>query len=174
MPMADTYGALVDRFAEALNREFERDESLYEVDPAVAARVGEEVARVALGHLRWRLAAGECLTTSDLVEMWGITRQAIAKRVKCGSLLGLPGRGTTYFPRWQFDDALPDLRPVVSQILKIFGHHMGQVDPMIVASWAATPQPELRGRTPREWIQHGKDEECLLRAANAAARELAR
>ena len=171
--MSDTPDAISDRFTTAVRRAFDRDSSLKDVDIASAERIGEEAARVAIANLRWSVAAGRTLTTSDLIARWGVTRQAIAKRVKSGSIIALPGRLTTHFPAWQFDGTTGEVRPVVKHILKTFEYYTGHRDSMVIAAWAATPQPELDNRTPRDWIEAGADEERLIRLAQATARELA-
>lgn len=174
--MADSYATLNERFRELLSRAFEENPDLHEVDILVAENAAEEAARIALSTVKWSRAAGDCYTTSDLVARWDVSRQAIAKRVVTGSLIGLPGKTTTYFPQWQFDDEGRDVRPVVRSILKVFKHYLGRPEPELVASWAATPQPELEGEQPRSWmlLYPKVGDEQLMRCAHITAKGLSR
>ena len=94
----------------------------------------------------------------------GIIRQALYKRVRVGALLGIPGRGITYFPTWQFDHDLQP-RKAVKDVITTF-RNAGVDDPRLVLSWAAKEQPELKGKggphSPREWIARGGEEDPLL------------
>jgi hypothetical protein len=171
--MADALAALLNQYEDILRRSFEADPTLKDVEIDLAELIAEEAARMTVGSLRWRLATGESITTKDLTLRWQVTRQAIAKQVKTGHLLGVPGRTTTYFPTWQFDETTSEVRPVVIAILKVFAKYCGQVDPMVIASWAATPQPELHGLSPRDWIERRRNSRPLLKAAEATARGLA-
>ncbi|MHB1446573.1 MAG: hypothetical protein ACYCTI_02695 [Acidimicrobiales bacterium] len=61
-----------------------------------------------------------------------------------GTLLGLPGRGTTWFPTFHL--AAHAVRPVVARILAAFAETLGQKpDPLIVASWASAAIPSVLG-----------------------------
>lgn len=106
--------------------------------------------------------------------MLGVSRQALAKRQKHGSLIGLAGRRSTLFPAWQFDQAKRAVRPVVADITAAFRDELGNADPAVIASWATTPQHEdLAGSTPADWIANGTDAEWAVRAACRAASRLA-
>lgn len=84
-------------------------------------------------------------------------------------MLGLPGRGVTLFPVWQF--AGSTVRPVVAELIGAF-RAVEPYDPLIVASWATSAQPEL-GTTPAEWLEAGGDERQLVDLARRSAIELA-
>jgi len=129
----------------------------------------------ALGAARSRRLLGEDrLDTSDAALLLGVTRQALHKRVRAGTILGVPGRGTTWFPAWQFG---PDrtTRPVIARVLSAFAtaDPDRRADPWNVLSWADTAQPELNGARPADVIADGDRDEQVLDAAVAAARDLA-
>jgi hypothetical protein len=171
--MADALAVVKQQFEEAVDEEFHRDVNLFAVDPAVAAEIARHAARAVAGNLRWRLALGDSLTTTELVKWWEVTRQALNERLRSGELVGLKGKNTTHYPRWQFDDesgTTHRVRPVVENILKIF-RSAGDLDHEAVVSWAASPQPELQGRTPRDVIDDPAFQSDLERAAAAAVRE---
>ncbi len=83
----------------------------------------------------------------------------------------MPGRGTTWFPAWQFT---PDrtVRPVVREVLAAFAAREVPADPWAVLSWSGTPQPELGEGLPAEWIAAGRPDGPVLAAAAQAARAL--
>jgi hypothetical protein len=152
------------------------DGLLHDLLPDKAREYGFRAARAALAPVVWARAVGERLDTSQAVEVLGVTRQALAKRVRAGSLLGLPGRGTTYYPAWQFDFESREVRPVVRHILAAFAEELDRPDPYVIAAWAATPQYEdLGGLTPAEWVAKtgGHDYRSLSEAARRAAARLA-
>lgn len=144
------------------------------LDDSDAFELGRRGAREALAPLAWRAVAGEVLNTTQLTELLQISRQAIAKRVRHRSLLAIAGRGVSYFPIWQFDLDERRVRPVVKDVLDAFADALGDVDPLIVLSWARSPQhDELEGLTPQEWIQKDCSNEALKLAARRAAAALA-
>ncbi len=114
------------------------------------------------------------LDTTEAADQLGITRQALYKRVKAGTLLGVPGRGTTYFPTWQFDHNLQP-RKAIRDVIGAF-RDAGVDDPLVVPSWAAKEQPELEGPglhySPKDWIARGGKEEPLLLSARRTAATL--
>lgn len=78
--------------------------------PNQAEQLGGRVVGAALAPKIWAEVVGERFDTAQLVQMVGITRQALAKRVAGGTLLGLPGKGTTFYPSWQFDLSAEPIR----------------------------------------------------------------
>lgn len=141
---------------------------------AEALELGRRGAREALAPLLWRALAGETFDTTQVSELLDITRQAINKRVRNGTLLALPGKRTTHFPVWQFDLDRREVRPVVKDVLEIFTAALDELDPYVVTSWARSPQhEELEGLTPQDWITKGADEEMLRVNAQRAAAALA-
>lgn len=155
--------ALVDRHKEAIS-ELSYDE---------ARQLGAQAADAAVAPLIWAAALGERWPTTTVTEFLHITRQALHKRVVNGSALGLPGRGTTWFPVWQFDLDAREVRAVVAEIITAFRDELGAVDPLVIASWATTDQAEL-GMSPEQWLTAGKDPAEVARIARRASAELGR
>lgn len=148
---------------------------LAQLDGDAAAQLVRDAISYALGAARSRRLLGEDrLDTSDTALLLGVTRQALHKRVRAGIILGVPGRGTTWFPAWQFG---PDrtTRPVIARVLSAFAtaDPDRRADPWNVLSWADTAQPELNGARPADAIADGDHDEQVLDAAVAAARDLA-
>jgi hypothetical protein len=161
---------------QAFQRRIANSPFLDGVDEHEARRLGREAAEVVLRPLVWRHLLGEDrLDTTQVARLLGVTRQAIHKRVQAGHLFGVPGRGTTWFPAWQFDVEGTRVYPVVPQLLTVWNESLGpeKLDPVAILSWSRTPQPELDGRTPDEWIALGKPDAEVLEAARQAAQALA-
>lgn len=129
---------------------------------------GLEAGRDALARLRWAAAVGDRLDTKTVVEMLGRSRQALNERAKRGTLLGLPGKGTTWFPSWQFADG--EVRAGVSEILTTLGEVLQS--PLSIASWAQTPQAELDGSSAAEWLSADRPAKAVLEVAQRTAEEM--
>jgi hypothetical protein len=139
-----------------------------------AEELGRQAARTVLAPLQWRAVADDVFDTTQVCELLGISRQAVAKRVRHRSLLAIPGRRTTYFPTWQFDLDRGIVRPVVKDLLRIFDESLGTADPLVIASWSNSSQhDELKGLSPQEWIQKDGSDKALALAAERAAAALA-
>lgn len=159
---------------QSIARDDRIQEPLATLSDADATELGRRGAREALAPVLWGVVTGDVFDTSQASELLGVTRQAINKRVRNRSLLALPGRGTTYFPVWQFDLEQRTVRPVTKEVLDAFFDAVDGIDPFQVASWSSSPQyEELEGMTPQEWIHKGGDENALRIAARRAAAALA-
>ena len=176
--------AHADQMREALARGFRErldalpNHMLDSLSPSQAEHLGGRVVGSALAPKIWADVVGERFDTAQLVEMLRITRQALAKRVTSGTLLGLPGKGTTFYPTWQFDlSAEPvRIRRSVAAAFTAWVEEMGSLDPPAVASWAQTRQPELHDLTPVEYLGKGggdNGDELLIFSARVTASRLA-
>ncbi|MDE0117528.1 MAG: hypothetical protein OXT07_13030 [bacterium] len=163
---------LVDAFLERLSparREID------EMGADEARELGTRAAEDAIASARWSRLVGDRIDTSEAAELLGVTRQALSKRQASGSLLGLPGRGTTWYPTWQLDIEKKEIRPEVRHIIGAFRDSLGEgADPFLIASWASTAQHEdLDGLSPAEWLAQGNGPEDLRQAAQRTAQRLA-
>lgn len=164
--------AVADSFLEQL---IAPAELLGKLDNEEAARLGRRAAEQVLAGARWSQVVGDRLDTTQVGRLLGVTRQALAKRQTVGSLLGLAGDGTTWYPTWQFDLDDGHIRPEVRDLIGAFRDRLDDVDPLLIAAWATTPQDEdLAGDTPSYWLRTGRDPDQLRRAAERAAARLAR
>jgi hypothetical protein len=171
--MGDSIAALQEGFNERLNALLDRHKELVlQLSVEQARGLGAQGADAAVAPVIWSAAVGERWPTTTVTEFLHVTRQALHKRVVNGSVIGLPGRGTTWFPVWQFDLNAHEVRAVVADIVKTFRDELG-ADPFVIASWATTDQPEL-GISPEEWLTAGKDPTEVVRIAQRTASELAR
>lgn len=171
--MADAIAALQAGFTERLAALAGRHHDLIsELDVDEARRLGAQGAEASVAPLIWGAAVGDRWPTSTVTEFLRVTRQALHKRVGNRTVLGLPGRGTTWFPVWQFDMGTHEVRQEVADVLAAFAD-AGAADPFVVASWATTDQSEL-GMSAEEWLAAGKDPAEVVRVARRAAGELGR
>lgn len=165
-----TAAFVIDGFVEVLAADAEQ---LDQLDAHEATRLGRRAASQALAAARWSQVVGDRLDTTQVTRLLGVSRQAVAKRRQTGSLLGLPGDGTTWYPTWQFDTAEARIRPGVRDLIGAFRDRLDEVDPLVIAAWATTPQDEdLTGHTPAQWLRAGRDPDHLRRAAARAAARL--
>jgi hypothetical protein len=170
--MSDVIAGWQDGFRERLKVLADRHRELVsDLDYEEARRLGAQAADAAVAPLVWNAAVGDRWPTTTVVEFLHVTRQALHKRIANGTILGLPGRGTTWFPVWQFDLHAHAVRPVVAEVIAAFRDDLGSTDPFVIASWATTHQPEL-DMSPEEWLNMGKDPAEVGRIAHRAARDL--
>ena len=137
-----------------------------------AHQVGRQAARTVFAPLIWDAQVGDRWDVRRSSEFLNISRQALYKRVRSGTALGVPGQGTTYFPVWQFDLDKHLIRQVVAEIIGVFREADEEVDPLVIAAWA-TAETGLLNASPAEWIQEGDDETAVVTAARRAAAGLA-
>jgi hypothetical protein len=172
----------VDTFAaieEGLRQELTRDKKLWRLVEHLteeeAFELGKEAGRAVLGPVLWRHMLGEDrFDTSAAARLLQVTRQALHKRTQAGKLLAVPGRGTTWYPAWQFDVDNRRVRSSVQAALAAWVDVLGPgFDRETVLAWANSPQPELADRTPAEWIEEGAEERPLVESARRTARRLA-
>jgi len=166
--------AFSEGFETGLNQLFDRHKELWDVLPDDAVEYGRRAASSAVAPVLWAKAIGERYDTTAVTELLGVSRQALHKRVMSGTILGVPGRGTTWFPAWQFDQSLREVRPVMARIIGTFRDPLTTFDPLAIAAWATTPQEDdLDGTTPEDWIVAGNSQDRVVESARRAARALA-
>lgn len=162
-----------DEFGSILKSHPDVNDALVVLVDDEAEEIGRRAARAALAPLLWRALARDVFDTSQVAELLDVSRQALNKRVRHRSLLALPARRTTYFPTWQFDFDRRIVRPVIKDLLVAFHDALDELDPFVIVSWSRSPQPELDGMTPQEWIQKSGSDDRLKLSAKRAASSLA-
>lgn len=167
----ETMRVLVSGFLERL---LEEPDLVAKFEPEEARRLGAAAAGEIVAAARWSQVVGDRIDTTTATQLFGVTRQALAKRQAAGSILGIPGNGTTWYPTWQLDPVSGEIRAEVREIIGAFRDRLDDFDPLIVAAWATTPQYEdLDGHSPEQWIRLGLDRQRLRIAAERAAARLA-
>lgn len=129
---------------------------------------GYEAAHAALAPIAWSKAVGERIDTPEAQKVTGVSRQALQKQVRNETLLGLPGKTTTYFPSWQFDFMRGGIRPEAKKVLRAFKSR-GQFDPYMISAWMTTPNVDLGQDTPAHVLENGKEVERLIEVVVEAA-----
>ncbi|MER6187733.1 hypothetical protein [Streptomyces sp. NPDC001652] len=169
--MSDSIEYLIAGFTEGAHK-IPHDVSV-NLDPVAAHRMGLEAAYAALAPMIWAEKVGETLDTTQVTRLLQVSRQALAKRVTAGTLLGLPGRGTTHYPAWQFDFDNGSLRPEAREIFEIFVTELGKLDVYALSVWMNTPSALFDGLAPCEWLVKKRDPRRVLDAARRVAGRLA-
>jgi hypothetical protein len=102
---------------------------------------------------------GGTLTSDEVAGTLGITRQAVEKRRRAGSLLALTtGRHGYRYPVWQFDKS--GVVPGLGDVLQALASH----DEWMQAAFFLGKNPRLNDRTPIDLLKAGE----LKRVLNAA------
>jgi hypothetical protein len=137
-----------------------------------ALELGHQGARAVFAPLMWSAAVGNRWDVRRTTEFLGISRQALYKRLRNGSALGIPGRGTTWFPIWQFDPKQQIVRAATGSIIKAFRDADPEIDPLVIGAWAVKENRHLADKSPADWLAEAGDDESVVLAARRAARGL--
>ena len=168
--------------AEGFNEEFGRllsahekalDEYFGTLSDPQAFELGRQAARTVFAPFIWGTKVGDRWDVRRSSEFLKMSRQALYKRVRTGTALGVPGQGTTWFPAWQFDTDKHLIRHVVGEIISVFREADEDVDPLVIAAWGTKADESLDDRSPAEWIRQGGDDDRVVTAARHAAAGLA-
>ncbi len=113
-----------------------------------AAEVGRRAALLVQSATAWQDHLGALLDVRQTMDLLGVaTRQAVYDLAARHRLLGLARHGGGMaFPAFQFDPSTGRPYNIVPELLVAFA--AAGVDTYTVATWLATGQDELDGRTP--------------------------
>jgi hypothetical protein len=164
---------IVESFQRHLSRMLEsRDYLLDKVDDDHADELGRRGAEAAVAPLIWGEAVGERWSTTETAEFLGVTSQALHDRVKRGTLLGLPGRGVTWFPTWQLNLAKRQVRTVVADLIEAFRDIDQPLEAVEIGAWARRPRADLDDLSPGDWIAAERADGPVITAALRSAAHL--
>jgi hypothetical protein len=139
-------------------------------DPEVQARLGRRAALLATSELTWDEHLGPMYAWSDVAALLGTvtTRQGISDLAKRHRLLALPTKaGKMLYPAFQFHGA----RAIAGLHELLLELDASGASPWTQASWFVTPQDELDGTSPVEYLSRRRlDERVLLAVRRMAAR----
>ena len=111
------------------------------------------------------LELGPFYDTAGLTRWLGVSRQALADRVRRGSLLACRTQdGHLVYPAFQFDGG-GAIRPGLAPVLKIFTGHDG----WLVATWLVSGTDALDGSSAMDWLALGRDRAVVTDLARADA-----
>jgi hypothetical protein len=153
-------------------------EPLLEIERRYRAQ-GRSVADAGLEEVARRMTAmvpaaspvnaqfGPFYRTDQVVRLLGITRQAVADRVRKRSLLGMrTTEGTWVYPTFQFVDR--GILAGLSDTLRCFD--LAIADGWAVAAWLTSPSAALRGQRPVDRLRAGDGVADVLAVARDAMR----
>jgi hypothetical protein len=152
-------------FAQTVGALLGRERSL-SVD---AARRG---ALLAAAGQAWESELGPLLSTADVRELLGVSRQRVDELLRSRRLIALlDSAGRRRYPAFQFHDG----RPLQSLVAAFWSIADAAIDPWTAASWCtAADDDALEGHSPAAWARDGRDATLLARVARQDAARLGR
>jgi hypothetical protein len=159
----------IDRAVDAFRATLLEQHALVGADAGDAAEVGRRAALLVGGATAWREHLGELLDLRQVIDVLGVTtRQAVYDLVARHRLLGLPRQGGGMaFPAFQFNADSGRPYDVMPSVLCQFA--AAEVDPYTVATWLATRQEDLDGRSPASLFADPAAAEQIRAASKRAA-----
>lgn len=127
-----------------LLRQPEAMQAIPSSDPLAKARLRGLVAKKQL-----LVAEGGCLSSSEVGEILGISRQGVDKRRSNGKLIGLPKGRTYVYPAWQFAEGRTLFG--LEEILE----HLKVRNPWMQTAWMLNGNSRLSEHSPLEVLREG-------------------
>ena len=141
------------------------------ITPEISAQAAHLVRSMTDPRPKLHELIGPVVTTADVVDWLGISRQGINKAVRENRILAVQAPSTTwYYPTWQ----LQDDHSVVSDLQAVLGRLDGRCDQLVTARWFQVPNDDLDGVTPAEWLTSRSELHAVVGAAEAFASARAR
>jgi hypothetical protein len=123
----------------------------------VAERMAARFDVLARSFTRRRELLADSLTSSQVAQLLGTSRQTPHDRVESGTLLAVMDRGALRFPIWQFDpDGEGGVVAGLPAVLRAL-----EVSPMAKVSWLTRPNYMLDGETPLACLKSGDVERVV-------------
>jgi hypothetical protein len=107
------------------------------------------IARNAGHRLELLERCGATLTAEQAGKLIGISRQAIDKRRRSGTLIGLRQGGSWHYPRCQFDEQRHEVIAGLPRLLEA----MPKSSPWVILDFLLAPDQTLNGRTPLDVLR---------------------
>jgi hypothetical protein len=122
-----------------------------------AERMAARFDVLARSFARRRELLADSLTSSQVAQLLGTSRQTPHDRVESGTLLAVMDRGALRFPIWQFDpDGEGGVVAGLPAVLRAL-----EVSPMAKVSWLTRPNYMLDGETPLACLKSGDVERVV-------------
>lgn len=169
---AGTVSTAVDTAVEAFRLTLLERGALVDTGVEEARAAGQRAALLVGTATSWREHLGTLLDVPQVMTLLGVTsRQAVYDLVARHRLLGLRRQGSRMaFPAFQFDPGSGRPYPVLAELIEAFGS--AGMDAYTVATWLATGQDELGGRTPVSLLGEPTAAPALTAAAGRTAARL--
>ena len=134
---------------------------LADADPTLLAE--RMIASIPARHV-YDALVGPFYDTTGLRKWLGLTRQALASRVRAGSLLACPTQDNQLvYPAWQFR-ADGSTVPHLAEVIKILRRSASS--PWTIATWLRTPDSQSTdGLDAVSWLNAGGDVQIIIEAA---------
>lgn len=143
-------------------------------DPRDVLGEADQVAQrmlsaVPVPHL-WDTQIGPFYDTAGVIRLLGISKQAVADRVRRRTILsGTTRQGRVVYPVFQFHG-----RRLVDGISEVASRFRGTpVDNWAICAWFTTPAADLDGSAPARWLLDGKPVAPVTDLAEQTARRWA-
>ncbi len=134
---------------------------LADADPTLLAE--RMIASIPTRHV-YDALVGPFYDTTGLRNWLGLTRQALASRVRAGSLLACPTQDNQLvYPAWQFR-ADGSTVPHLAEVIKILRRSASS--PWTIATWLRSPDSQSTdGLDAVSWLNAGGDVQVIIEAA---------
>ena len=125
-------------------------QALPSMDPLASSRLRGLMAKKQL-----LVAEGGCMSSTEVAEILGISRQGVDKRRNNSKLIGLPKGRTYVYPAWQFGEGetLSGLEEVLN--------YLNVRDPWMQTAWMLNGNSRLEGKSPLEVLRAGNREAAI-------------
>jgi hypothetical protein len=118
----------------------------------------------------WESELGPLLSTTDVRELLGVSRQRVDELLRAKRLIALlDSAGRRRYPAFQFHDGQP-LQSLIAAFWTLAG---AAISPWTAASWCTGPDDALNGLSPVAWAHAEHDAAHLARVARQDAARLA-
>jgi hypothetical protein len=146
-------------------------------DELEAAEFGRQAFLNELARHRRTSRIGPSLSSAEVTELLGISRQALSKRVAAGSVVALNGPHSTanVYPEWQFDVTKREVRDGVRQVVAAFREALEHdYSPETLAIWMTTPNSAFEANlSPADWLAQNGSPAIVISLAEETAAGLA-
>lgn len=147
--------------------------------PTRAKVAKEQVAKEQEAQLEWkalqrafefrRALLKDAITTTQVAQLLGISRQAVGERERKGQLLGVMEGGQLRFPLWQFDPSgSGGIIEGLPSVLRALDEGRA-IPPLAKMSWLRKANPALGDASPLESLRSGRWAEVQAAARGALA-----
>ena len=135
------------------------------IDDEVAERLLHTVSAFCSPDINSLQGIGEVIHTPQMVEMLGISRQAVHKAMRCGRVVAVPDGRRWAYPLWQ----ISDIGTILDGVPAVQARLHGRVDELRSARWWVRKLGKLDGISPAEWLRTGRDLTRVVAAAEQFA-----
>jgi hypothetical protein len=138
-------------------------------DRSLSVEAARRGALLAAASQAWESELGPLLSTTDVRELLGVSRQRVDELLRSKRLIALlDSAGHRQYPAFQFHDGQP-LQSLVAAFWTVAG---AAISPWTAASWCSAPDDALKGLSPAAWAHGGRDAADLARVARQDAARL--